>query len=472
MIGSNLKFCLLLLAFCSSAAAADWPRFRGPNGTGISDDTTIPVKWSPDNILFKTEIPGKGHSSPIVSKGKVFLQSASDDGKQRYLICLNAKSGAIEWTKDVAGHQSHTHQKSSYASSTPAADAERIYAVFWDGGALMLMAFDYSGTMKWKQDLGAFKSDHGAGMSPMIVGDKVIVNIDQGDGKDKAASKAELRAFDAKTGKPAWSKKRDPERACYSTPFLLEKTDAGPDLIVASTGGVTAYDPKQGDVIWHFTWKFDKMRLRTVGSPIYHQGAIFAVSGDGGGDRNMIAIKASGKGDVSSSNLLWQKKKGTAYVPSPLAKDGLIFWINDKENVAVCADAKTGTEIWTERLGGGTVSSSPIMIDGKIYAVTEDGGVFVFPAAKEFELLAKNDLKEPVYATPAVADGRLYIRGFKHLFCIGEIVAKWPDGRVAEVVRLPLPPACLAEPRKSDDFRYVASTRVAEVVRLPNRPPV
>jgi outer membrane protein assembly factor BamB len=250
-------------------------------------------------------------------------------------------------------------------------------------------------------------------MSPVPVGDKVIVNVDQ-DGK------AELVAFDAKTGKPAWSKKRDHERACYSTPFLLEKTDAGPELVVVSTGGITGYDPKDGTEIWNYVWKFDRARLRTVGSAIFHQGLIYAIAGDGGGDRSMIAVKPGDKGEVSASNMIWKKTKGTPYVPTPVAKDGLIFWVTDKEGLAICADAKTGDEVWNERLGGGAeISASMVMVDGKIYVINEKGTVFVYAAAKEFQLLGKNELSETVFATPAVADGRMYVRGAKHLFCIG-----------------------------------------------------
>jgi len=395
-----------------TASAADWTRFRGPNGTGVADDKNIPDQWTKDNILFKTEIPGKGHSSPIVSKGKVFLQTSSADLKERYLVCLDAIKGNIIWSKSVPGGKAKTHPKNSYASCTPAADGDRVYAIFWDGADILLTAYDYEGNLKWKQPLGPFVSQHGPGMSPMLVGSTVVVNVDQ-DGK------AELMTFDAKTGKPGWSHIRDFERASYATPLLLEKTDAGPELIVSSTGGVTSYDPKDGAINWHFVWKFDKARMRSVGSSVLHEGMIFAISGDGSGDRNMIAVKAEGKGDVSRTNLVWQKKKGTAYVPSLLAKDGMIFWINDNENVAVCVDAKTGNEIWSERLGGGNVSASPIIVDGKIFSVNEQGTVHVFRAAKEFEQLGKYDLKEQVYASPAVANGRMYIRGFQNLYCIG-----------------------------------------------------
>ena len=188
---------------------------------------------------------------------------------------------------------------------------------------------------------------------------------------------------------------------------------------MASTAGITGYDPANGNEIWNFVWKFDNMRLRNVGSPIYHQGMIFAVSGDGSGARHMIAVKAGGKGDVTSSNLVWEKKRETAYVPTILAKDGLLFWIFDTKNIAICVDAKTGEEKFREELKGGNVSASPIMIDGKIYSVTQRGTVNVFKAASTFKELGKTELNEQVYASPAVADGRLYIRGQKHLFCIG-----------------------------------------------------
>ncbi|MCE9529739.1 MAG: PQQ-binding-like beta-propeller repeat protein [Planctomycetes bacterium] len=400
-----------LLLGVDAATAADWTRFRGPNGTGVADDKNIPVKWTKENYLFKTEIPGKGHSSPIISKGKVFLQSSSKDLAERYLICVDANTGKIEWSKTVPGGPAKTHAKNSAASCTPAADGERVYAIHWDGSELLLTAYDYKGELIWKQPLGTFKSQHGPGMSPILVGGTVVVTMDQ-DGK------SELLTFDAKTGKPGWSKIRDHERASYSTPFLLEKTDAGPDLIVASTGGITAYDPKDGKQIWNYNLKFDKMRLRMVGSAILHQGSIFAVSGDGAGDRLMVAIKPGGQGDIAQ-NLVWDKKKRTPYVPTPLAKDGLVFWVTDNENLAVCVDAKTGNELWDERLGGGGVSASPILIDGNILTINEQGTAFIFPAAKSFELLAKNELKEQVYASPAVANGKLYIRGFQHLYCIG-----------------------------------------------------
>jgi outer membrane protein assembly factor BamB len=418
---------LTVVCLAPALSAADWTRFRGPQGLGTAEDKNVPVVFGPvNNVLWKTPIPGKGNSSPIVSKGKVFLQSASADGSKRLLVCVDASSGKIDWTKELKGTTAHTHDLNSLASSTPAADGERVYTVFWDGNRTSLSAWDYTGQQLWSRDLGTFTSQHGPGFSPMVLGDRVIVNVDQDD-------LAEVMAFDSKSGEPAWKKSRTAYRACYTTPFVLDRAGRK-EIIVSSTAGVTAYDPKDGAVIWNWTWIWKPSPnapkgkkggsggpLRQVGGPIYHDGMIFAISGDGGGDRHMVAIKAGPKGDVTDSAFVWEKKSETSYVPMVLAHGDYLFWITDKENKAICVEAKTGKLVWSERLGGtAQVSASPVLIDGKVYSVTMSGRVYVFAAKPKFESLAENDLKEGVTASPAVADGRLYIRGTTHLFCIGK----------------------------------------------------
>ncbi len=399
------RLALLTVGLSASlVVAGEWARFRGPEGLGTADDKNVPVVFGPtSNVLWKTPIPGKGNSSPIVSKGKVFLESASFDGKRRMLLCIDAKSGKVDWSKDLKATTGHTHDLNSLASSTPAADGQRIYAVFWDGKRISLTAWDYQGKELWNKDLGPYKSQHGPGLSPMVVGDRVILNIDQDD-------LAEVVAFDAATGNQLWKKSRTAYRASYPTPFLLER-DGRQEVIVASTAGVTAYDPKDGAVIWNWTWiwktnpKAGKKKgnpkggpggpLRNVGGPIYHNGMIFAISGDGGGDRHMVAIKAGPSGDITDTGLVWEKKKETPYVPMALAHGDYIYWITDKENKAVCVEAKTGKVMWSERLGGTSqVTASPVLIDGKIYSVTMAGRVYVFDASPKFKLLAENDIKE------------------------------------------------------------------------------
>ena len=190
------------------------------------------------------------------------------------------------------------------------------------------------------------------------------------------------------------------------------------ELVVTSTTRITRYNPSSGKELWNFTWTHPIKPLRTVGSSITADGLVFAAAGDGDGSRGMIAVKLDGKGDVSKTNLVWDKDGSTPYVPSALARDGYLYTIHD-EGIAFCWETKTGKETWRARLGE-LVSSSPVLIDGKVYAVGEKGNVYVYQATPVgYKQLAKNSLGELVYSTPAVANGRLYIRGAKHLFCIG-----------------------------------------------------
>jgi outer membrane protein assembly factor BamB len=403
---------VLVPAVLLALVAADWSRFRGPNGTGHSSDKDVPVKWTDKNILWKTELPGSGHSSAIVVKGKAYLLSATD--KERLLVCIDAKSGKLLWTKKVSGTVGKIlNPKGSLASATPCSDGERVYCVFWDGKNVGLHVYSLDGKLAWERDLGKFSSQHGPGFSPIVHDGLVIVNNDQ-DGSSN------LQAFFAKDGKPAWSVERKAFRACYSTPFLLE-TKNGPELVVGSTAGLTRYNPADGKQLWHFTWTFTNTKpLRTVASPVTTDGMVFLTAGDGDGSRAMIAVKLDGKGDVSKTNLAWDKDAGTPYVPSPLVLGAHVYTVTDT-GAAVCYEAKSGKETWRVPRMARAISASPLLIDGKIFAIDESGEVFIFTAKPDkYELVAKNKLGESVLATPAVSDGRLYVRGAKHLICVGK----------------------------------------------------
>src|SRR6266852_5987837 len=397
-------------SFDRFVSASDWPRFRGPNGAGISSDKDIPIQWTEANILWKTAIPGVGHSSPIVWGDHVFLQSADAGGKERYLICLSAADGKIRWTKPVPSSKAHTHPRNTWASATPATDGQQVYALFWDGKKIVIYAFDFQGNEIWKRELGSFTSQHGPGASPIVYEGKAYYLYDQ-DGDSV------LVALDAKTGKTVWEAPRKAFRACYSTPFILSSPTHGNELIAVSTAGITGYNPQTGKENWNWTWHFDRMPLRTVASPVFSQGLIFANSGDGGGDRHAIAVRPGTNGDVGSANLAWKKKKILPYLPSMLTWEAYVLAVNDK-GLALCYQAQTGKPVWTEHLASG-FTASPVLIDGNVFAVSEDGEVFVFPAGPTFKRLAKNSIGEKVMATPAVANNRLFIRGLEHLFCIG-----------------------------------------------------
>jgi outer membrane protein assembly factor BamB len=339
------------------------------------------------------------------------VQSASADGKERLLLCLNVTDGKILWSRSAPGSFVRINPKNTLASSTPATDGRLVYAVFWDGASLSLSAYDFKGTLVWTRDLGGLTTQHGAGISPVVHKDRLFLANDQ----DVSSN---LLAFDSRTGKPLWQASRQNFNACYSTPFLLERPGDGVELLVASTQGLSGYDPETGRENWNWIWSFPNKPLRTVSSPIYSDGIVFATSGDGGGDRHMVAVKLGSKTSGTKAELAWESKRTLPYVPSLLAWGNHIYWVNDL-GIAGCNVAKTGESVWTERLGG-NIFASPVLIDGKIYAINEDGEVFVFPASPTFKLLAKNSLGELVRATPAVAANRLFIRGSKHLFCIGQ----------------------------------------------------
>jgi outer membrane protein assembly factor BamB len=392
------------------AFADNWPRFRGPNGTGIANDKDVPVEWNErDGILWKTPIPGAGHSSPVVWHHRIFVQSATPEADGRLLLCVNAADGKVLWSRSMPATRAHINEHNSWASSTPAVDGKRVYAVFWDGHDMLVTAHDLNGKFLWKHDLGSFTSQHGAAVSPMVCNAKVIVANDQ-DGS------AELVALDARTGDVAWQAPRKAFRACYSTPFVLERQGKAKRLIVASTAGITSYDPQTGREDWNWKWPFTGMALRTVASPVATEGLIIASSGDGNGSRDAVAVRANGDGGATR---VWEKKRDMPYVPTMLAWGEYVYWVHDKGLAIGCMVAKTGKTVWSERLGE-PVSASPVLIDGKIYVVGEQGTVFVFKAGPTYQRLAKNSVGEGVMATPAVADNRLFIRGGEHLICIGK----------------------------------------------------
>jgi outer membrane protein assembly factor BamB len=397
----------ITVALCHSAAADPWPRFRGPNGTGISADKGIPVQWTDkDGILWKTAIPGLGNSSPVVWGDRVFLQSSTPDGHARMLLCVSTAEGKVLWQHTIKATPTRIHPKNTLASSTPATDGRAVYAVIWDGTQIGVYAYDMAGKPLWQRNLGGFASQHGPGMSPIICRDTVVVANDQ-DGVST------LVGLKAKTGEIVWQTAREAFRACYSTPFLLEGSGDSIDLIVASTAGLTSYEPATGKEKWKWKWVFSGMPLRTVGSAVCVDGLVFANSGDGNGDRHTVAVSIAD----GTPKSLWEKHRGFPYVPSMLAWHSYLFYVND-DGIAGCCVARSGEPLWNERLGG-KVSASPILIDGKIYAINESGGVFVFAADSSFRLLGKSEVGEGVMATPAVADGRLYIRGREYLYCVG-----------------------------------------------------
>lgn len=402
--------CAVLTFAASPLCAESWPRFRGANGDGVATGQNIPVTFEDKNTLWKVAIPGEGNSSPVIWDDYLFVQSATDAA--RTLHCLDSKSGKSLWSQSIPGHKAKIHPKNSLASSSPATDGKCVAASFWDGKNIIVACYDMKGKKQWDWNLGPFMSQHGAGASPIIFEDKVFYVNDQD-------FYSVMYCFDKATGEIVWRAQREPFRASYAAPFILNRDSVTAELIVTSTTSIRSYNPKDGAVNWSYVWKHLTERpLRATGSSIYVNGMLFACGGDGGGDRHTIAVRLNGLNGKTKPELAWEAKKDFPYVPTMLSKGDYLYYVFDK-GAAGCSEIKTGKNLWFNRLPGAYFTASPIMIDGNVYACSEEGDVFVFPAATEFQLLARNQLGELIRATPAVANQRLYIRGDKHLFCIG-----------------------------------------------------
>jgi outer membrane protein assembly factor BamB len=438
---SRLLFTLFAFTTIIGAVNADnWPRFRGPNGTGIANDTDIPIKFGEkQNMRWKAAIPGMGHSSPIVWGDRVFLQTASLDGSERSFLCIDAKTGMEIWKRSIpaakAGHP--LRYDSSLASASAATDGEAVYIPFWNGKDIVLTAYDFKGEKLWDRNFGEFVSQHGAGASPIIYKNLVIFSVDKDafrevEDKTKKDAKGKfvkiktpvpnpstLYALDKKTGKTVWSVPREAVRACYSMPFLLERKGSEPELLVTSTSAITSYEPLSGKTNWYWTWTFAKDPLRTIAATTYVNDMLLACSGDGSGERLMAAVALKGQGKQTRPEQTWSNAKQFPYVTCPLVKGEYVYFVNDL-GVAGCFEPKTGKEVWFERIPGAKFYASPVMIDGKIYAASESGDVHVLAASPKYEHLATNSLSDTIRATPAVANGALYVRTKSYLYCFSE----------------------------------------------------
>jgi outer membrane protein assembly factor BamB len=413
--------------FTTRAEAANWERFRGPNGRGEAAESDVPVQFDDKhNILWKLRLPGQGNSSPVVWGKHLFAQTAAADGSQRLLLCIDVTKGQEVWSRGIPGAKSTIHARNTLASASPATDGEAVFVPFWDGKDVFLVAYSFKGDLLWTKPMGHFDSQHGAGASPILYRDKVIFynDMDRENFKTKAPvpRPAVLYALDKKTGQVLWEKEREAFRACYSAPFLVETPGSAPELIVTSTTSIASYNPDNGsrNWDWHWTFKGTPFPLRTIGGTYYLDGMLFNCSGDGSGPRHMNAVVLGGAGKNAKPRQVWENNKDFPYVPCLLSRAGYLYFVNDA-GFAGCYEAKTGKRGWFERLPDAAFTASPVLIDDKVYAASEEGDVFVFTASPgAFQLLARNRLGEVVRASPAVADGRLYIRGQNHLFCIGK----------------------------------------------------
>ena len=416
--------------------AANWPQWRGPGGQGISDEQQIPLDWSSTrNLAWKTPVAGQGHSQPIVWDNRVFLTSdiegppalghkapehriegeifkhpdsvGSDRQHRLNVLAFDLATGKQLWERTAYDGTvfDDRHKRSSYAAATPVTDGTRVYAYFGPEG---VYAYDFDGNLVWKASVGQFPLlGMGTGTSPVLYKNLLIIQRDENAGDNSF-----IAALDTATGKEVWRTRRTVE-ASWSTPVLVD-VDGRTELVTNGNQLIVAYDPATGRELW----RAKGVESNAIHTPLAGRGLVIATAGFPA--KRVIAIRPGGLGDVTGTDrIAWQYDKGTAYVVSPILYGDYVYLVSDK-GVLTCLDAKTG-EVKYE---GGRVPvpasfmASPVAVKDRLLLTSIDGDTFVIRAGPTHEVIGTNAIGEPVYASLAVSQGRILVRGASHLFCI------------------------------------------------------
>jgi outer membrane protein assembly factor BamB len=412
----------------SISAAGEWAQWRGPSGQGYSDDKQAPLEWSATkNLRWNTTLPGQGNSSPIIWGDRVFLTAAGQDGRERHVLCVRASDGQMLWDRLAANESDpgKTHSWNGYASASCATDGTYVYAFFGTPG---LYCYDFDGMLIWHHSFGIFTSQTGWGIaaSPFLYEDLVIQNCDNdgaealsaGHSQEKAAPMS-LVALEKATGKVRWQTLRNQGRG-FSTPVLVRTPTGRIDLVLNGPYGVWAYNPRTGEELWHCErHKGEEEALFGEPIPVFSDNTLFVLSGRPG---PFQAIHMGGVGDVTASQVLWEGvRKGSRDVASPIIWEDTLF-IADRFGTISGYEIKTGKLLFKERAGNKPFVGSPVAVRGKILFLTEDGMTFVLEPGHALNIVARNSLRDGTEfrASPAVANGRIYLRSQAHLYCIGE----------------------------------------------------
>ncbi len=433
---------VVLMSLASVVYTDNWPQWRGPFGTGVSQERGLPVRWSKDEVTWKAPLSGLGVSAPIVWGDRVIVTSQVGESalrpgshptlargqeaaaekplgkqaaatgqktKQVYFLveAFHRADGRRLWEYrlEAEGQLPAVHQKHNLASPSPVTDGEMIYAWFGNG---QLVALSMRGELVWQRHLGKeyspFEIEWGHGSSPALYRDLLILLCDH-------VPASYLLALDKKTGKERWKVDRGKGSRSYSTPTVVSGP-GGDELIVNASERIDAYDPATGKLLW-YTGEANRFPIPV---PSAEGGLLYASRGYRSGP--YMAIRLGGRGDISRTHVQWLVPTGAPYISSLLYYRGLIYMANDA-GIATCVDAKTGEKVWQERIEG-IFSASPVAGDGKIYLTSELGETIVLEAGRQFRLLARNQLGERMVASPAISNGQLFIRTDEHLFCIGQ----------------------------------------------------
>lgn len=461
----------LVWLLASALMAADWDRFRGPNGSGVAETSALPAEFGPNkNVIWKTPLP-TGHSSPIVSRDRIFLTAVENE--KLYTLALDRVTGKVVWKKEAPrDRKEKLHQLNNPASPTPVADGRNVYVFFPDYG---MLAYDWSGNERWRTPLGPFSNVYGIGVSPVLAEDKVILVIDQ-------SRDSYILALHQKDGKTAWKRPRPEALSGSSTPITLKQGNSPTQILAPSSFRMDVYSAKDGEAVWWVRGLPAEMKCTPVAdkdtvyiagynSPENEPGRqvpvtpwaetlktqdankngllekdeapdqrtkrywVFIDLDENGSvnerewkqwavsmaaENGMFAYPLGGKGDLTSG-LKWKFNRSAPQLPSPVLYQGVLYMLNDK-GVLTTLDPKTGQAAKQDRIRGASDDyyASPVAADGKVFFPSAKGVIAVLKAGMEQQLLAANNFDEDIYATPAIADGRIYVRTNQALYCIGE----------------------------------------------------
>jgi outer membrane protein assembly factor BamB len=412
-----LIFVLVLTSFATRATAENWPQWRGPSLNGVSGETGIPISWSTtENVTWKLELPAWSGSTPIIWEERIFLNVAEDGNL--YLWCLDRTDASILWKRFLSDGD-RKQQKQNMSSPSPVTDGQHVWIMTGTG---ILKGFDFAGTEIWARDVqrdyGPFGLNWGYASSPLLHEGALYVQVLHGMKTDDPSY---VMRLDKMTGETVWRMERPTDAIrespdSYTTPALLQY-DGKTEIVITGGDCVTGHDPATGEELWRANGLNPEKRrnYRIVASPVVNGDIIYAPTRE----RPLLALRAGGRGDVTDSHRLWSFDHGPD-VPTPVS-DGEYFYVVNDRGIMWALDAETGEEIWgQQRVAPGTYSSSPVLVDGKIFVTSEDGVTTVVKAGPEFEILAENSLDDYSLSSPAISQGQIFMRTAGHLYCIGE----------------------------------------------------
>lgn len=392
-----------------------WPRFRGPNGQGISSSTQLPTKWSADEILWKVKLPGSGHSSPVVWSDKVYVTAADESNEKGFLLVYSIIDGHEFWRREFDLPRYRMNALNAAAASTPAVDADRVVICWATPSNLQVAAFDHWGKPLWSRDFGPTITRHGPAITPILEDGLVIFAQEQEQLNTPVLAESRWVGVDAATGEIKWLCKRNHSGSnSYSTPCVLEQGGKTLVIFASLAHGISAVDGVNGKVAWEVP---DALNARVCSSPVLAGDLIVGTCGEGGRGLRMTAVRPP-KNPGDQPQVVYKLEDSTVtYVPTAVAYQDWLFTVHDGGQIS-CRNVADGKILWSEKPGG-KFYGSPVVADGKLYVISTDGTVVVLAASDKYELLATIPLGEKSHSTPAISGSKLFLRTFTQLFCVG-----------------------------------------------------